>query len=89
MAPMTVPTASGEKDADVDYRLNLTQGRRQAARSASGRAIWLCTWSRGSPSRLVPCSQDVTISQRAASWVWRSVNLLISMITKTFSCYGI
>ena len=26
------------------------------------RAIWLCTWSWGSPSRLVPCSQDVTIS---------------------------
>ena len=31
------------------------------------RAIWLWTWSCGSPSRLVPCSQKVTISPAASN----------------------
>ena len=31
------------------------------------RAIWLWMWSWGSPSRLVPCSQEVTISPAASN----------------------
>jgi hypothetical protein len=38
------------------------------------RAIWLWMWSWGSPSRLVPCSQEVTMSPAASNRLLAAVD---------------